>query len=945
MAAAEPDAPSALESAMRPPSGTYLHLSRRIVLRVLAGLVVLALLAVLLGIVVVRRSFPTTDGEISLPGLDAQVTVTRDGSGIPTIEASTSHDLFLAQGFVHAQDRFWEMDFRRKVTAGRLSEYFGPSQYGTDAFIRTLGWRKVAEEEVAQLDATTLGYYEAYAEGVNAYLKDRSPTEVSLEYGILGLQAGPIEIEEWTPADSVAWLKAMAWDLRSNLEDEIDRAITSAALTEEQMADIYPDYPYDERPTIIDGPPGDAPAAPADDPPDGQSATGGTTDSGDDPTTTSAGRSGDPTTTSAGRSGDPTTTSAGRSDDPATTSAGNDSAPKAGGSLTPDSGPNAGPASNGPASNGTLPEDLGELDARLREIPGLLGMNSRDIGSNSWVVSGALTDTGAPLLANDPHLSPAMPSVWYQVGLRCSQVTPACPFDVSGFSFSGLPGVVIGHNQSIAWGMTNLGPDVTDLVVEKIDDADAIYDDERERVVTRQETIRIAKEEPRTMTIWETKHGPIVSGLDDTYRTVLDSTTGAESPSADSGLAGARYQLALEWTALTPGRTASAIFALNKATNWEEFRAAAELFDVPSQNLVYADVEGNIGYQAPGKIPRRGTADGMLPRQGWDSDQDWQGWIGFDELPSALNPERGWIVTANNPVTRPGESVRLGDDYDDGDRATRITDLLTEAIAAGPVSADDFAAIQGDDRNPLADTLVPRLLALEANGDPDIEAAQEMLRTWDGRDSADSAGAAYFNVVVSTILAEVFAPKLPAEVRPSGGSRWYLVIDDLLAEPESPWWTDADVTGRDEALTRALGSAWTRTADLLGPEPVTWRWGTLHELTIKNASLGESGITAVEKLFNRGPFEVSGGSGVVNATGWDAAVGFETDWVPSMRQIIDVGDFDRSRWINLTGASGHAFNPNYADQTEDWAANRTRRWAYSPAAVAAAAEDTLVLTP
>ncbi|WP_137825780.1 penicillin acylase family protein [Brevibacterium sp. 2SA] len=914
MAAAEPDAPSALESAMRPPSGTYLHLSRRIVLRVVAGLVVLVLLAVLLGIVVVRRSFPTTDGEISLPGLDAQVTVTRDGSGIPMIEASTAHDLFLAQGFVHAQDRFWEMDFRRKVTAGRLSEYFGPSQYSTDAFIRTLGWRKVAEEEVAQLDETTLGYYEAYAEGVNAYLKDRSPTEVSLEYGILGLQAGPIEIEEWTPADSVAWLKAMAWDLRSNLEDEIDRAITSAALTEEQMADIYPDYPYDERPTIIDGPPGDAPPAPADDPPEGQSATGGTTDSSDDPAATSEGNDGDP----------------------ATTSAGDDGSPQAGGSLTPGSGP-----ATGPVSDGTLPESLGELDARLREIPGLLGMNSRDIGSNSWVVSGALTDTGAPLLANDPHLSPAMPSVWYQVGLRCSQVTPACPFDVSGFSFSGLPGVVIGHNQSIAWGMTNLGPDVTDLVVEKIDDADAIYDDERERVVTRQETIRIAKEESRTMTVWETKHGPIVSSLDDTYRTVLDST----SPTANSGLAGARYQLALEWTALTPGRTASAIFALNRATNWEEFRAAAELFDVPSQNLVYADVEGNIGYQAPGKIPRRGTADGMLPRQGWDSGQDWQGWIDFDELPSALNPERGWIVTANNPVTRPGESERLGDDYDDGDRATRITDLLTEAIAAGPVSADDFAAIQGDDLNPLADTLVPRLLALDANGDPDIEAAQEMLRTWDGRDAADSAAAAYFNVVVSTILAEVFAPKLPPEVRPSGGSRWYLVIDDLLTEPQSPWWTDAEVTGRDEALTRALRSSWTRTADLLGPEPVTWRWGTLHELTIRNASLGESGITAVEKLFNRGPFEVSGGSGVVNATGWDAAVGFETDWVPSMRQIIDVGDFDRSRWINLTGASGHAFNPNYADQTEDWAANRTRPWAYSPQAVAAAAEDTLVLTP
>lgn len=886
MAAADADVPSPLESAMRPPDGTHLSLSMKAVLRVVAALVVLLLIAVLLGIGVVRRSFPTTDGTLSIPGLDSQVVVTRDASGIPRIEADTARDLFLAQGFVHAQDRFWEMDFRRHVTAGRLSELFGASQYRTDAFIRTLGWRRVAEEEVARLDATTLSYYQAYADGVNAYLADRSPTEVSLEYGILGLQTGPVTIEEWTPADSVAWLKAMAWDLRSNLEDEIDRAISAGSLDESQMADIYPDYPYDDRPTIVGGTPEAEPAA--------------------EPGTASA---------------DPSTSG--------TASAGDD--PNAGGTVTD------------PRPEDALPGDLTELDEQIRRLPALLGMSSHDLGSNSWVVSGELTATGAPLLANDPHLSPAMPSVWYQVGLRCRTVSPACPFDVSGFSFSGMPGVVIGHNQSIAWGMTNLGPDVTDLVVEKIRDADVLSDAGDERVETRQETIEIAKEEPRTMTVWETKHGPIVSDLDKTYRRVLDTTTGEKS--ATEGLGGVRYRLALEWTALQPGRTATAIFALNRATNWEEFRDAAELFDVPSQNLVYADTEGNIGYQAPGKIPRRGTADGMMPRQGWESAQDWQGWIGFDELPSLFNPERGWIVTANNPVTRPGQSVRLSGDFDRGDRAERITDLLTEAIAAGPVTADDFSRIQGDDLNPMADTLLPRLLAVDAQGDADIEAGQELLRTWDGRDAANSAGAAYFNVVVSTVLDEVFAPKLPKGVRPSGGSHWYLVIDNLLTQPDSPWWQEGEVENRDEALARALGSAWNRTEDLLGPEPVTWRWGTLHELTIRNASLGESGITAVERLFNRGPYEVSGGSGVVNATGWDASEGFATNWVPSMRQIIDLADFDDSRWINLTGASGHAFHPNYADQTEDWAANRTRPWAYSPQAVRESTVDTLVLTP
>ncbi len=665
MVAADADVPSPLESAMRPPDGTHLSLSKKAVLRVVAALVVLLLIAVLLGIGVVRRSFPTTDGTLSIPGLDSQVVVTRDASGIPRIEADTARDLFLAQGFVHAQDRFWEMDFRRHVTAGRLSELFGASQYRTDAFIRTLGWRRVAEEEVARLDATTLSYYQAYADGVNAYLADRSPTEVSLEYGILGLQTGPVTIEEWTPADSVAWLKAMAWDLRSNLEDEIDRAISAGSLDESQMADIYPDYPYDDRPTIVGGTPEAEPAS--------------------EPGTASA---------------DPST--------PGTASAGTTRTPEA---------PSPALGRRTPC-RATSPNSTSRSAGSRRA-----GDERHDLGSNSWVVSGELTATGAPPLANDPHLSPAMPSVWYQVGLRCRTVSPACPFDVSGFSFSGMPGVVIGHNQSIAWGMTNLGPDVTDLVVEKIRDADVLSDAGDERVETRQETIEIAKEEPRTMTVWETKHGPIVSDLDKTYRRVLDTTTGEKS--ATEGLGGVRYRLALEWTALRPGRTATAIFALNRATNWEEFRDAAELFDVPSQNLVYADTEGNIGYQAPGKIPRRGTADGMMPRQGVGVGP---GLAGVDRLrcaPSLFNPERGWIVTANNPVTRPGQSVRLSGDFDRGDRAERITDLLTEAIAAGPVTADDFSRIQGDDLNPMADTLLPRILAVDAQGDADIEAGQE----------------------------------------------------------------------------------------------------------------------------------------------------------------------------------------------------------------------------
>ncbi|GAA1952256.1 penicillin acylase family protein [Brevibacterium antiquum] len=890
MADADSEDSSALVEAVRPPSGVHRFVGAKVLIRILAAVLVLLLVLTLLGVFLVQRSYPTTDGDISLSGLDAEVSVTRDESGVPTIEASNSHDLFMAQGFVHAQDRFWEMDFRRHVTSGRLSELFGESQFGTDKFIRTLGWRKVAEAEVAALDDKTRAYYEAYAEGVNAYLRDKSPTEVSLEYGIVGLQAGGVEIEEWTPVDSVSWLKAMAWDLRSNVEDEIDRAISQTALDDEQMADVYPDYPYDTRPTIIGGNAG-AKARDEDEARDQDEAS-------------------------------------------------DEGQARAGGEVTA-----ADTQQSGHGGGTETPSSLGELKEHLKSLPVLLGVNSHDIGSNSWVVSGEHTATGAPLLANDPHLSPAMPSVWHQIGLRCTEITPECPFDVSGFSFSGLPGVVIGHNQSIAWGLTNLGPDVADLVVEKVRDGEVVRDSGDEPVTTRKETVKIAKQEPREITIRSTSNGPLISDLDGTYRNVLDASTGANTADTKSGPAGEHYQLALQWTALEPGNTASAIFGLNAATNWSEFRQAASLFDVPSQNLIYADTKGNIGYQVPGRIPKRGEGDGMLPRHGWKTDEDWQGYLDFEDLPSLYNPERGWIVTANNPVTPPGGSVQLSNDFDDGDRARRITKLLQDTIAQGDVTMGDMSRVQGDDLNPLALTLIPLLEEIDAGVGTDIAEAQELLSDWDGRDDANSAAAAYFNVLSKTILDEVFAPKLPDAVPPAGGSRWYLIIKNQLKDPDSEWWADDEVENRDEALARAMDSAWKTTEDLLGSEPVTWRWGILHRLTIRNASLGESGIKPIERLFNRGPYEVSGGSGEVNATGWDASVGFETNWVPSMRQIVDLKDFNHSRWINLTGASGHAFHPHYADQTEDWAAGATRPWPYTPDALDRHTEDSLVLRP
>ncbi|WP_419819279.1 penicillin acylase family protein [Glaciibacter flavus] len=839
---------------------TSRHRGIRFLIGALVTVLVLGVVAAGLGVWTVQRSFPTLSGRVVMTGLHHDVSVYRDSAGIPQIVADNPKDLFMAQGYVHAQDRFWEMDFRRHVTAGRLSELFGASQVPTDTFIRTLGWRAVAEKEVKLLDPETLSFYQAYADGVNAYLATHQGADLSLEYAVLGIQTPGYKPEKWTPADSVAWLKAMAWDLRSNLDDEIDRALLSTKLTPEQVAQLHPDYPFASHPTIIGGP---APAA------------------------------------------------------------------TAAASVEP----------LGEAASVAAAAPLTRLKAALDGVPALMGPAGSDIGSNSWVVSGSLTDTGKPLLANDPHLGAVMPSIWYQAGLHCLKVTAECPFDVSGYTFSGLPGVIIGHNDRVAWGFTNLGPDVADLYLEKVKGTSYEMDGVEVPLTSHTEKIKVAGGAPVTITIRATEHGPIVSDISDAFGTIThDYPTKAGYPDGD-------YALSLQWTALTPGRTASAIFAIDRSTNWDQFRAAASLFEVPSQNLLYSDVDGNIGYQAPGLIPIRRSGDGTAVNPGWTSASGWSGYIPFSALPSVFNPPSGFIVTANNAAAPADFPAFITRDWDLGYRAQQITTRIQAQIASGEkFTVKTMASIQADDVDANAVQLAPVLADLKLSGDAAKGVA--LLKKWDHRDGVDSAAAAYFQMTWRQLLVAMFGDKLPDGTRPAGGDRWFSVVGTLLGQPDSPWWTNKKigVSGRDEMLAYAAKKAWEEGTDAMGGDPSTWRWGSLHTLELTNASFGESGVPPLEWLFNRGPYELPGSTSVVDALGWDATENtYDVHWVPSMRQVISLADFDQSTWINLSGESGHAFHPNYADQTTLWQQNQTRPWLFTPKAYQKAAKDTLVL--
>lgn len=849
----------------------------------IVGVVAFSLVAVVLltgalaagfGAWTIQRSFPQVSGELALDGLDGEVTVQRDALGIPVITAGDSHDLFFAQGYVHAQDRFWEMDFRRHVTSGRLSELFGQSQLGTDRFLRTLGWRAVAEEEVAALDETTRGYYDSYAEGVNAYLADHDGAEASLEYAVLGLQNPDYEIEPWTPADSVAWLKAMAWDLRDNIEAETQRALMGPDFAAEQIAELYPGYPYDRNPVIV----------PKITPP---------------PAATAA---------------------------PASLETATDAAP----------------------SVQTASLEWSEVDGVVEAVSELVGGVGEGIGSNSWVVSGDLTASGMPLLANDPHLGASLPSVWHQVGLRCAKVSEECPFDLAGFGFSGMPGVVIGHNADIAWGFTNLTTDVTDLYLERVEGDQYWRDGALVPVEERTETLKVAGADPVELDIRSTVHGPIISDVSGDFAAIAaepyTGTTAAVAPPA--GAPSGEYAVALRWTALEPGTTASAIFKLGTARNFDEFRAAAALFDVPAQNLVYADVEGNIGYQTPGRLPIRGAGDGSLPQPGWDSAYDWRGFIPSAELPVSYNPPEGYIVTANNAIVGSDYPHLLTRDWDYGWRAARITELLQRAIAKGPLTADDLRDIQADDQFWIGIRLASSFHDV-TTGDEKVDAALELLRSWDVQNKADSAAAAYANALWDELVRNLFVRGREAAAPLANQGRLFLVVDTLLDDPDSEWWTNPglDVSSQEEMLERSAVGAYERLAKLQGDRPDRWSWGDLHALPLRNATFGESGVAPIEWLFNRGPYPVSGGSSVVNATGWDLGVSFETVTVPSMRMIVDLSDFDASRWNQLTGQSGHTFHENYVDQTPAWQRVELTPWAFSPKAVTAATAHTLTLVP
>lgn len=748
------------------------------------------------------RSLPQTSGDIRVRGISGPVTIVRDRDGVAHITGTTDADAVFGLGFVHAQERLWQMEVQRRIGHARLSEIFGATTLQTDKFLRTLGVARAARSALERLDSETLAWLEAYTAGVNAFLAT-NPV-LPPEFLILGVQPEP-----WQPIDSLVWAKMMAWDLGGNWSNELMRATLIAKIGPEDAPFLMPPYTAD-GPLIMSAAGVVSPATAADTP------------------------------------------------------------------HTP-----------------LKPETTLRMLDLAQELQFLNRIGDQLAGSNNWVIGGSRTASGKPLLVNDPHLANRIPSIWYLAHIQGSTI------NVIGATFPGLPVVVIGHNGRIAWGVTNTGPDVQDLYIERIDARNhAEYNGRREPVTLISEVITVKDAEPVTLTVRITRHGPVIS----------DVLEDIDEP------------LAFRWTALDPeDTTLRAFINLNRARNWQEFVAALRDYKAPMQNFVYADVEGNIGFYAPGLVPIRRNGDGSVPVPGWTDEYEWIGYVPFAELPHIYNPPQDYIVTANNQVVGDDYPYLLGTSWAAPYRARRIIELIEQKSA---LTVADMRAMLGDVVSLHARELLPILREVTPN-EPREAAALELLRSWDGTMAGDSAAAAVFQGYYHALLEAVFADELGeffSETYRHRRDFAAMALRRVLLEGGQEWCDNVNTIATTEDCATILATAFSKglaaMATAQGEEdPSRWRWDRVHQAVFPHNPFSQVG--ALRGIFERRT-PTGGDSFTVNVAPMRLNEGYLQYNAPSYRQIIDFANLEESRFIQTTGQSGNVLSNRYSDYLALW---------------------------
>ena len=810
---------------------------------VLVSLIGLQALIIIAGIVIFRMPLP--DHEIDVTGLPLSdfVEVIRDERGIPHIYGTNVDDILFAQGYVHAQDRFWQLEFWSHLSTGRLASLIGEPGVGADLLFRTFGFHKVALEEYENLEPEFKNDLINYTAGINAYIESRPQNRLSLEHFVLQFLNPEYVVGTYEPHYPLAWAKMMAYDLNGNYTSEISNSKTFNTLSPEIYNLLIPPYP-EEHPYIVE-----------------EWEGRGTF------------------------------------------------------------------ASTGKANNFQQMTQSFFIKYVTKDM-----QTNQSLGSNSWVVDGTLTDTGLPLLANDPHLSVQLPAIWYENGLHCFPKNRDCQLDTVGFSFAGSPYVIIGYNSDIAWGLTNMGPDVQDLFIEKINPGNENQyqvDDEWIDMERTTEIIEVAGSDPIVIEVRETHHGPIVS--DRSFPINLSSEEGESTFREEARIdLPDNFAVSLSWSALIPGETFVGIRDFNYASNWEEFREATKKFHVPAQNLLYADRDGNIGYQSPGKLPiRRDGLHGDLPIEGWLSENDWQGFVDFEELPYTLNPSSGYIITANQSVhpDQPWPNY-----YARGYRAEAIERVINQYMS-GKISVDDMQAMQINNFDYSAAYVLPYVFN---NVYIDSQVLTE-LKEWAISEekfemNIESTGAAAWAVFYKTLAEQTFEELVVFDnagneisLQPGNSDSTSEIFRTLLKDPNHIMWDDVNTSGKEnltDILERTLSISDKTIVEIFdSSDSDDWEWGKIHTITYPTNLLGEAGIPILTGLVNIGPVETSGSNFAINSTDWGFGDDFTIGSYPSMRMVVDLSNLDNSRTVLPSGQSGHVMSKYYDDQVDNWIKN------------------------
>jgi len=528
-------------------------------------------------------------------------------------------------------------------------------------------------------------------------------------------------------------------------------------------------------------------------------------------------------------------------------------------------------------------------------------------GSNNWVISGARTESGKPLLANDPHLPYGVPSVWYMVHLEAPGI------DVSGVSLPGLPLVIIGHNRHIAWGMTNTGPDVQDLYVETFNPENPheyLHNGRWVPDIERTETIKVRGKPAEVLRVKCTRHGPIIS---------------------NSG----NRSLALAWTALLPGALQFPFLKIDEAKNWKEFTEALRDFSGPMQNFVYADTEGNIGFYAAGWVPIRKHGDGSVPVPGSNDDYEWTGMVPFEDLPHACNPQGGIIATANSRIVPDNYPYFITAMWAPPYRTARIYQLL---ISRKNLTVEDMLKIQMD-IHPLDDEwLRQRLVAASKEYPPqtgDAQFAIDKLRSWDGEARADSTATLVCEVTKDALLHRLLEPKLGKDLAGYYSPMSTVFLQNVIDNSEVRWLPPGD-HDFNQTMMRSLDQAVREIRKSTGTDNHDeWKWGNTIPLTFRHP-LG-SAFSLLGAVLNVGPYLQSGTSSTIRRA--TRGVG------PSMRMVVDLGNLDQSIQNITLGESGQVFSPYYKDQFEAWYRGRSFPMLFSDEAVEKGTVHRLLLDP